>query len=197
MTVGSGAQVVPSGTGVITATNVPVSGGAAPTTSGQIAYDSTSNTYKAGVNGSTSTLSSVIGGGTLIGQTGLPTTGPQDYFTGMFESGFSTTETVVQTSMPRAGTLSNFFVKLEGTPGGTGFVYTVDKNGGATSITCTVAAAGTTCSDTTHSVSFVQGDLISVHANKNGGNTTAQAAHWTAQLQWAKWTQDRWGVGDA
>jgi len=123
-----------------------------------------------------------IGGGTLIGQTGLPTTGNQDFFMGMFQSGFSLTEGPSQTPMPRAGTVSNFFVRLDATIAAQGFVFTVDKNGVATTITCTVATGTQACSDTTHSVSFVQGDLISVHANKNGGSPTPLPAHWTAQL---------------
>jgi hypothetical protein len=126
---------------------------------------------------------SAIGGGTAIGQTGLPTTGNVDYFLGMFLSGFSTTEATVQTPMPRAGTLSNFFVKLEVNAGSNGLVFVFDKNGVATSITCVVTTAATPCSDTTHSVAFVAGDLISVHGAKNGGSANAQPAHWTAQLQ--------------
>jgi hypothetical protein len=124
-----------------------------------------------------------IGGGTLIAQTGLPTTGQQDYFMGMFQSGFGTSDAQAGTPMPKTGTLGTLFVKLEAAPGGAGFVYTVDKNGAATTVTCTVAAAATTCSDTTHTVAFNQGDLITVHGNKSGGSTTAQPAHWTAQLQ--------------
>jgi hypothetical protein len=41
-------------------------------------------------------------------------------------------------------------------------VATVYKNGTATAITCTIAAAGTTCSDLTHSVATAAGDVIAV-----------------------------------
>ena len=53
-------------------------------------------------------------------------------------------------------------------------VLTVYKNGSATTITCTYATGGaaTTCSDTTHAVSVVPGDVISfqfVTATSDGG----------------------------
>lgn len=44
-----------------TALTAPIAAGAAPTNSARIAYDSTSNTYKVGVNGSTKTLATIDG----------------------------------------------------------------------------------------------------------------------------------------
>jgi len=46
---------------------VPVSGGAAPTTNGAIAYDSTANQFKVGVNSLTNTLALLDGGNTYTG----------------------------------------------------------------------------------------------------------------------------------
>src|SRR4029077_10558236 len=52
----------PTGTGTITANFVPVSAGASPTAKGAIAYDSTANQVKVGVNGATNTLAVLSGG---------------------------------------------------------------------------------------------------------------------------------------
>ena len=64
--------------------------------------------------------------------------------------------------MTRAGTLKGLTVTAThvGVSSSSG-VVTVNKNGSATALTCTM---GTTlaCSDTTHSVSFVAGDFITI-----------------------------------
>ena len=45
--------------------------------------------------------------------------------------------------------------------GGTGKdVLTLYKNGTATTLTCTIAASGTSCSDTSHSVAVIPGDVL-------------------------------------
>src|SRR6185437_10261505 len=64
--------------------------------------------------------------------------------------------------MPRAGLLKNLQVTATaaGTNASSGAV-TFNKNGSATTITCTVGT-GTSCSDTTHTVSVAAGDIISV-----------------------------------
>jgi hypothetical protein len=62
MTVGTGASLSPTGAGTITANFVPVSGGAAPTANGAIAYDSTAKQFKVGVNSASNTLA-LLGGG--------------------------------------------------------------------------------------------------------------------------------------
>jgi hypothetical protein len=62
LTVNTGGSLAPTGTGTLTANFVPVSGGAAPTANGAIAYDSTANKFKVGVNGTTNTLALLSGG---------------------------------------------------------------------------------------------------------------------------------------
>ncbi len=64
--------------------------------------------------------------------------------------------------MPFAGKMSNFYVAV-GTAGSTdSTVYTVMKNGSATTITCSLASGATTGNDTTHTATFAAGDKLSV-----------------------------------
>ena len=73
------------------------------------------------------------------------------------------------------GTLANFYVSASAAvSGGSGVdVATVYKNGSATTITCTFATGGaaTTCSDTTHSVAVVAGDVIQFALATASGDT--------------------------
>jgi len=101
-------------------------------------------------------------------------------FMGMFVPGQSTTESQLQQNMPAAGTLKNFYVRADGAVGGTSIKYTVRKNGADTAVTCTMTSAQSTCSDTTNSVAFLAGDLISIGSTKTG-STTPQPTRWTAQ----------------
>jgi len=66
------------------------------------------------------------------------------------------------TSIPRAGVLKGLSITSTavGVNGSDG-VATIYKNGSATSITCTVGT-GTSCSDTTHTVAVVAGDIVSI-----------------------------------
>jgi hypothetical protein len=93
---------------------------------------------------------------------------------GTFAVGTCTSTTVtVGIPMTRAGTLRNLSVSA-----GTGGVntssggFTVLKNGAATTITCT-CGTGTSCSDTTHTTTFVQGDIISVQFTTQAAETLA------------------------
>lgn len=55
-------------------------------------------------------------------------------------------------------------------------VLTVFKNGVATAITCTIAAAGTTCSDTTNGVAVVAGDVLTFQFVTATSDTAANVA---------------------
>lgn len=72
------------------------------------------------------------------------------------------------------GTLANFYVYSSAAVVGGGsdpaYVY---LNGSATALTCTMAAAGTTCSDTTHSVAVVPGDVITFFFDSTASDTAA------------------------
>jgi hypothetical protein len=100
-------------------------------------------------------------------------------FMGMV-SGSGTTEAPFQTPLPVAGTVKNFYVKANVVVGGTSIVYTVRKNGAATSVTCTMTSAQSTCNDTTNTAGFSAGDLLSIATVKTGG-TTQTPTRWSAQ----------------
>lgn len=80
----------------------------------------------------------------------------------------SSTWSRVSMPAPAACTLKNLFVSMGAAQasGGT-LAITAFVNGADTALTCAVAAGGTTCNDTTHTVSIAQGDLVAVHAANN------------------------------
>jgi hypothetical protein len=72
----------------------------------------------------------------------------------------SGTENNVEIAVPQGGTVSNLQVRLTTAPGaGASWTLTIDKNGGATALTCSIAGVATTCSDAS-TVTFVNGDTI-------------------------------------
>jgi hypothetical protein len=55
------------------------------------------------------------------------------------------------------------------------------KNGVNTAVKCTISSGpAVACSDTTHSVAFVTGDLISIGTTQTG-STTPKGTRWTAE----------------
>ena len=87
--------------------------------------------------------------------------------------------------MTVAGTLSQLRVRLSAAAGGAGssYVFTVRKGGVNTSVTCTASAGASSCSDTTNSVSFAAGNLISVLADPSSPTqpTDNLEVRWTAK----------------
>ena len=62
-----------------------------------------------------------------------------------------------------SGTASKLVVSLTLAPGtGHSATVTIRKNGVNTSLSCTVSEASTTCADTTDTVAFSAGDLLSI-----------------------------------
>lgn len=76
----------------------------------------------------------------------------------------SATEADVEIGSPSAATISALFVNLDLPPGiGNSIAFTWRKAGSDQTLTCTVSGAvATTCSDTTHSFTVAQGDLIDI-----------------------------------
>lgn len=66
--------------------------------------------------------------------------------------------------IPTAGKIKNLYVALIADPGdsGDGYKFTLRKNGGNTTLTCTITDPNTTGSDTTHEVSVAAGDLVTL-----------------------------------
>jgi hypothetical protein len=89
----------------------------------------------------------------------------------------SATESARQLVVPRAGVVKNFYLNTSSVQGNNTFVITVRKNGAPTAVTVTIPTSGAvgTYSDTTHSVSFAAGDLLSIEYTNNatGGGSSA------------------------
>jgi hypothetical protein len=107
--------------------------------------------------------SSGIGGG-ASGWSGLPLTfvsTATQYAPPVGGALTSATESVVQLASPVTGSFSGLTVTLSGSLGAaTTLAVTLRLAGSSTALTCTTASAGTTCSDTTHTVSVAQGQLL-------------------------------------
>lgn len=92
--------------------------------------------------------------------TGTVGTGETDFLNGAACSGATTATARYVVVEP--GYLANLqvFSSAAVVGGSSKDVLTVLKNGSATTITCTIAASGTTCSDSSHSVAVAAGDVI-------------------------------------
>lgn len=108
--------------------------------------------------------------------TGTAGTAETEYLNGAACSG-ATTLTARQI-ISTGGTLANLYVVSSAAfTGGTNKdVITVYKNGSATAITCTAAATATTCSDVTHSVNVVPGDIIAFQFVSATSDTAANVS---------------------
>ncbi len=88
---------------------------------------------------------------------------------------WNNTEVNVSSVVPTAGTIDQLYVQLVNTPGTNGtYTLTVFHNTAATSLSCVVTSAVTTCTDTTgaHAFTVAQGDTISIQTcPSSSGNT--------------------------
>lgn len=97
----------------------------------------------------------------------LPTTGSDVFPFGAFGTASTSTDNG-QPVVAAAGTISNLFIKITVAPGSAvSRAFTINKNGVATSVTCSVTGTGsgagiTTCNDTSDSFSVVPGDALSL-----------------------------------
>jgi hypothetical protein len=123
----------------------------------------------------------LVGGGT--GSANL--SGGADRFVPAFFSHVSANEDAVNQIMIIAGEMSNLYVRLNNSPGGSNsYTFTIRKNGIDSSLTCTIMGSATSCSDIdpAHSVTFDAGDLISVKAVPSSPAPTARTMRWTAKF---------------
>jgi hypothetical protein len=72
--------------------------------------------------------------------------------------------------------LRSLYVRLSASPGNFNTHILMLRDAGNTALTCTVTGPATTASDTTHSVSIANGDLIDMQDTVSGG--TAVTVHW-------------------
>jgi hypothetical protein len=103
-------------------------------------------------------------------------TGGSSRFYGFAYSSNANLETNRRVLIPKACTLMNFYLRTSGTqPASGSHVFTILKNGVATSITLTVPAGSGAgiFSDTTNQENFVVGDEISIAAVNNASETSS------------------------
>jgi concanavalin A-like lectin/glucanase superfamily protein/collagen triple helix repeat protein len=113
-----------------------------------------------GVIGATGTAGANGTSGSAIGGN-YPNTGNNNF---LMPWGATTSGTEANVSVPLpSGTASKLVVNLTAAPGAGGSAtIRIRKNGGNTALTCTVSGTATTCTDTVNSVSFSDGDLLSI-----------------------------------
>ena len=111
---------------------------------------------------------------TVFGAGGNLTAGYTRYTSQVYP--VSDTETNAQRPIASAGTFRNLFARTTvQMPAQASLVFMLRKNGADTAITVTIAAnaAAGTYSDTTHTVSFAQGDLWDIRIVNSGGGASA------------------------
>lgn len=107
-----------------------------------------------------------------------PTTAATRYLGFMGNASHSAQGTEYQSTVGGSYTISNLYVRLNATIGGTTVhVFTLRKNGVDTALTITTTAAGTTFQDTTHSVSVTAGDTLSWGIVTSGTGGSAVLMH--------------------
>jgi len=90
---------------------------------------------------------------------------------GLVSTTWNATQSNVATTIPYDGFVAGLSITLaHAVPAGDAFTFTVIVNGSATLLTCTVPAAGSTCTDTTaaHTTSFSAGQTVSLRATATG-----------------------------
>lgn len=84
----------------------------------------------------------------------------------------STTRANVATTQGSTGSISAFATTVAPAPSaGTTLVFTWYDGTTSEAVTCTVAAAATTCSDTTHTFTYAAGDALSIQMSVTGGSS--------------------------
>lgn len=159
----------------------------APKQSASVIYDAT-NQYWIVTATSIAIKSALVGvstnaSGTIV--VGASVTTYNTVGASLSTSWFSTTEAGRQAVMPYAGTLKNLYVvTTTAQPGDGTLVITVRKNGVDTAAALTIAinAAAGIYRDTTHSVAFAAGDLLSIKFVNASGSSSAGIASFAVEF---------------
>jgi hypothetical protein len=83
--------------------------------------------------------------------------------------------------LPVGGTLGTFVAHAGSPVAASGVTLTVLRNGSPTSVTCTIAAGQSSCSDVTHTVAVAASDTVAVEI-QNGSGTFVRNVAWVAQV---------------
>lgn len=171
MVVGSGSSLTVSGSGTNNATSI---GGVAVTGTPSVGFVPTAT------SGSAATWQAASGGGGgggTSGWSGAPISllvSATQYVPWVGGGSTSTTESLVQNKAPAAFSIANLQLSLSASLGtGTTLAVTLRDGGASEALTCTTASGGTTCTDTTHTFSVAQGDLLDFVITATGTVTAA------------------------
>jgi hypothetical protein len=118
----------------------------------------------------------------IIGNPAVTTASSLTRFVSPFQTTNSTSETLRSLAVPFDVTINKFYIGTSAAQPATGSsIFTLRKNGVATSIVITIPAGSLrgVFSDTTHSESFAAGDLISIEHVNNATSNAAQIAQIT------------------
>jgi hypothetical protein len=77
--------------------------------------------------------------------------------------------------VPISGKLSQLYVLLTSSPGGSAsYVFTILDGGTATPLTCTITGSATSCNDSIDSVTVAAGDILRIQSTPSGSPTFVQ-----------------------
>lgn len=94
----------------------------------------------------------------------------------------TTTETNAYTAIPFNCSISDFYVYSSSSMSvGTGYQFTIRKNGSNTVVTTTINSASQTASDTTNNVSFSAGDVFTIQSSPSN-TPSGTTIRWTCKL---------------
>lgn len=142
----------------------------------------TNDCVKFDANGNTVDAGSACGGAAAAVSWGSYGTSAVNLTTisGLFGPIFGTTaigatESLVQSAVSSATSLTNLQVKATNVGASDTLTVTLRVNGASSALTCQIGSSGTSCSDTTHSVAVVAGDLVDVIFAATGISLPASA----------------------
>ena len=94
----------------------------------------------------------------------------------------TTTEADARTVIPFNCSISDFYVYSSSSMSvGTGYQFTIRKNGSNTVVTTTINSASQTASDTTNNVSFSAGDVFTIQSSPSN-TPSGTTIRWTCKL---------------
>jgi len=139
------------------------------------------NTGYTGPTGANISSISMFGG---VASISGASTGITRYF-GAYVAGTTldvTGEADARTVIPYNCIVSNFYVYSSNPMTvGTGYQFTIRKNGADTFVTATINSASQNASDTTNNALFLAGDVLTISSNPSGG-PTGTIIRWTCRL---------------
>ena len=125
--------------------------------------------------------------GTRLQGGGALTDNAKDSYVAWGSFDVSSTERTVAIPVPFGGTLTDLHVSVATAPGtGASWTFTVDKNGSATVLTCSITGVATTCTDASL-LAVVKGDKIDLAVKPFGAPALATIT-WSVRLLPSKGT---------